>query len=89
MYSYYSGHMPELETQMEATNESLQIETGEEELRAVDDAIERESSILDEILTVESAESIPRLNGDTNSGGQQRKEVMVPQVQITLIFLHS
>ncbi|KAL8548922.1 hypothetical protein ACS0TY_007977 [Phlomoides rotata] len=68
------GHIPEIETQMESTDESVQIETKEEVFHVVDDSIKKESSILDEILMAESAESTLILDGDTNSGGQPERE---------------
>lgn len=71
---------------MESTNESLQIETKEEVFHAIDDSVKKELFILDEILTAESAESTLTLDGDTNSGGQQQKEVMVFKLQITLLI---
>lgn len=79
MTACYSGYVPEVETQMELSTESAQTQTEEESL-AVDDAFEKEPSILDEILTFESSESTLRSEGDANIGRQQ-KEVMVSQVQ--------
>lgn len=76
IFSCYLGHIPELEIQMESTNESIQIETIEEVFHAVDDSVKKESSILDEIFMAESVESTVILDGDTNSGGQQQKEVI-------------
>ncbi|KAL0389106.1 UNVERIFIED_CONTAM: DExH-box ATP-dependent RNA helicase DExH11 [Sesamum calycinum] len=67
------GHVPESELQMESANEFLQIKTKEEELHADDDVIKKES-ILDEILSLGSLDSKPRLHGDTNSSGEQQKE---------------
>ncbi|KAI3450303.1 hypothetical protein Pfo_006968 [Paulownia fortunei] len=67
------GHIPESEIQMESVDESLQIETEEQELHAVD-VIKKESSILDEILSVESVELTRRLEGNTNIAVQQPKE---------------
>ncbi|PIN04704.1 Cytoplasmic exosomal RNA helicase SKI2, DEAD-box superfamily [Handroanthus impetiginosus] len=67
-------HMPASETPTESVTESLRTESEEENLHAVDDVIKKESSILDEILSVESAESTPRLDGDANGGGQRPKE---------------
>ncbi|KAL0458826.1 UNVERIFIED_CONTAM: DExH-box ATP-dependent RNA helicase DExH11 [Sesamum latifolium] len=67
------GHVPESEPQMESADEFLQIKTKEEELHAsVDDAIKKES-ILDEILSLGSPDPKPRLDGDTNSSGEQQK----------------
>ncbi|XP_057789861.1 DExH-box ATP-dependent RNA helicase DExH11 isoform X1 [Salvia miltiorrhiza] len=68
------GNMLEVENQMELPNESVQTDT-EEELLAVGDAFKTEPSILDEILTVKSAESTSRSEGDTNAGERQHKEV--------------
>lgn len=65
---------------MELPNESVPTET-EGELIAVGDAFKKEPSILDEILTVESAESSSRSEGDTNTGQREHKEVMVSQVR--------
>ncbi|KAL2238417.1 DExH-box ATP-dependent RNA helicase DExH11 [Sesamum indicum] len=67
------GHVPESEPQMESAHEFLQIKTKEEELHAVDDVIKKES-ILDEILSLGSPDSKPRLDGDTNISGEQQKE---------------
>lgn len=67
--------MPEPEPQMESAPESPQTKT-KEELHAVDNVIKKEPSIIDEILSLGSADSKPRLDGDTNSGGEQQKEVM-------------
>ncbi|GFP91206.1 helicase ski2w [Phtheirospermum japonicum] len=68
------GHMAESETTMESVNESLQKETKEQGLHVVDSVIKQESSILDEILSVESLESTPKLDGNTDIGGEQQKE---------------
>ncbi|KAK6163790.1 hypothetical protein DH2020_000654 [Rehmannia glutinosa] len=69
------GHVPESETHVESVNEPLQIETKEPELHAVDSVIKRDSSILDEMLSVESKESTPRADENTNIGGQPQKEI--------------
>ncbi|KAG8387912.1 hypothetical protein BUALT_Bualt02G0070700 [Buddleja alternifolia] len=66
------GPMHDSDTQKDA-NESLQVET-EGVLPVVDDVIKKESSILDEILSVQSVESTSRLDGDSNSDRQQQKE---------------
>lgn len=70
---------------MELPNESVQTET-EVEVVAVDD-FKKEPSILDEILTVESAESTSR-SGDTDTGQRQNKEVMVSQIPMTFSALY-
>ncbi|KAL8055915.1 hypothetical protein ABFX02_04G086300 [Erythranthe guttata] len=67
------GHMPESESPIAPVNESLEIDT-EEELHAVDDVIMKESSVLDEILSVESVESTqPRLDVNTESIAQLKE----------------
>ncbi|KAL6565185.1 Antiviral helicase ski2 [Orobanche minor] len=53
---------------------SLQVETTAKELHAVDSVIQRESSVLDEILSVELVKSTPRVDGNTDIGGYQSKE---------------
>lgn len=73
--------MPEVENQMELPSESVQTET-EVDLLAVDDAFKKEPSILDEILTDESAESTLKTEEDTNIGQGQPKEVMVSHVHM-------
>ncbi|GER35486.1 helicase [Striga asiatica] len=65
----------ESETKMESLNESLQIEAKEQDTNAVKDDIRQEPSILDEILSVESVESTARLDGNTDVGGEQPKEI--------------
>lgn len=74
------------EDQLELPNESVQTET-EVELVAVVDAFKKEPSILDEILTVESAESTSR-SGDTDTGQRQNKEVVVSQIPIIFSALY-
>ncbi|XP_041998400.1 DExH-box ATP-dependent RNA helicase DExH11-like isoform X1 [Salvia splendens] len=69
------GNVSGPEDQLELPNESFQTET-EVELVAVVDAFKKEPSILDEILTVESAESTSR-SGDTDTGQRQNKEAVV------------
>ncbi|XP_073304580.1 DExH-box ATP-dependent RNA helicase DExH11 isoform X1 [Primulina huaijiensis] len=44
------------------------------DLNVADNVIKKPSSLLDEILSSESKELMPRLVGDTNIGGQQPKE---------------
>lgn len=73
MKSEEDGNVLEVETQMELSNESVQTET-EKELLAGDDAMKKEPSILDEILTFESAESTLRSVRDANIGRQRHKE---------------
>lgn len=78
--------MSEVENQMKLPSESILTET-EVKLLAVDDVFKKEPSILDEILTDESAESTLKTEGDTNIGQPQPKEVMVSHVHIPLIAL--
>lgn len=73
--------MPEVENQMELPSQSVETET-EVDLLAVDDAFKKEPSILDEILTDESAVSTLKTEGDTNIGQRQSKEVMVSHVHM-------
>ncbi|KAL3625768.1 Antiviral helicase ski2 [Castilleja foliolosa] len=68
---HLESHMAESETKMESVNESLQIETEEQELHPVDSVIKQESSILDEILSIESA---PKLDRNTGISGELQKE---------------
>lgn len=63
---------------MKPADESLQL-ISEEESHAVDDVTKKDSTILDEILSVK-AESTPT-DGDKRSGVQQPKEVTVSQVR--------
>lgn len=79
--------MPESETQMESVNESLRIDV-EDELHVVDNVIKKESSVLDELLSVASVESTPGLDGNTKSGVEQ-KEVTISEVMHHSLLLNS
>lgn len=66
--------MPTSEHEKETTTDS--VETKAEDLREVDNIVsKKESSFIDEILSVESVTSVSRLDGDTNNGVEQQKEV--------------
>ncbi|KAK4492081.1 hypothetical protein RD792_002878 [Penstemon davidsonii] len=69
------GHIPEPESPSQPSDESLQTKTELEELHMVNDVIRKESSVLDEILSVDSAKPASRLDGDTSSGEGQQREV--------------
>lgn len=72
------GHMLELKTEvkeLESVKESIQTETEVKELYVAGDVIKGESSVIDQILSVESEKSMSKFDGDNDDGAQQQKEV--------------